>query len=561
MGGSVTLPTLGLYGIQDQGDFVGARWTHDHSMALIVDGRVEWVFELERYTRRKHDNKLPVVIEDLLPRLDLPSELRVVCADSFTGRAFVSRTGRWRLEGNHVVLGEAPPLQRGHGRIDFRTVETWYTFHELAHVASNLPFTGGFEDDSLLAHLDGGASQSNASVFHYRAGEIRHLHSSWETAPAVLNFGYNDLTHAMLGLDEERRMAGPGRLMGYAAFGRPRPELREWLTRHDWFRRHWREPEVFFRAAKRDLGRDVDPGLDLRDPLLMDIAACCQAELEDTMVDLLRRHAEATGARRLYLAGGVGLNIELNRKLVASGLFDAVHVPPCTSDCGLALGAAALHTFLERGAVEPASPFLQRIGWSPPESWGRPLDVPELADRLAAGQVVGLCVGAAEVGPRALGHRSLLAAPDTVERRRHVSETVKGREWYRPVAPVVLEERADEVFPGATATPLTRYMLCSLPVAPQWRERIPGVVHVDGSARAQVVRRDDPEQRLLVAILDEVWRRHGLPCLINTSFNGPGEPIVQTAGEALAAAARLGVDALVLEDRMEAWAPRELVRP
>lgn len=556
-----SLPTLGVYGIQDQGDFKGPRWTHDHALALMVDGRVEWVFELERYTRRKHDNRLPAFIEELLPRLDLPREFRVVCADSFTGRAFVSRTGRWRLEGDRCRLGEAPVLQAGHGRIDFREVETWYTFHELAHVAANLPFVGAFEDDSLLVHLDGGASQCNASVFHYRAGAFRHLYSSWETVSTVLNFGYNDLTHAMLGLDEDRRMAGPGRLMGYASFGRARPELREWLEAHGWFARHWQDPEAFFRAARVDMGWTGGAAFDLHDPFLMDIAACCQAALEETMLALIERFARQTGARRLYLGGGVGLNIELNRKLVGAGWFDAVHIPPCTSDCGLALGAAALHAFVERGEVERTSPFLQRIGWDPPAAFGVALDVIELADRIASGQVVALCVGAGEVGPRALGHRSLLAAPDSVARRCHVSETVKGREWYRPVAPVALAEHAEALFPGSTRTPLADYMLGNFEVAPAWRERVPAVVHVDGTARAQVVRRDDAEQRVLVELLDAVWSRHRLPCLINTSFNGPGEPIVQSADEACAAARRLGVDVLVLGERMEPYSPRSLARP
>lgn len=552
--------TLGIYGIQDQGDFLSPRWTHDHSLALMEGTQVKWVVELERWTRRKHDNRLPIFIEDFMHELEIPQDTRLVCADSFAGRAFISRTGRWRLEGNHLPLTESLPIRAGYGHIDFKKRETWYVSHELAHIAANLPFCGGFEDDSLLVHLDGGASQSNASAFHYKGGNFRHIYHSWETAPVVLNFGFNDLTHAMLGLNTEQRMAGPGKLMGYASYGHATPELTAWLERHDWFRRHWENPEHFFESARNELGWHGEQVFNLHDPLFMDIAACCQQLLETTMLGLLARFAEETRARRLYLAGGVGLNIELTRKIICSGMFDEVYIPPCTSDCGLALGAAALSSFLRYGEVTQTSPFLGRLRWTPPTSVGIPFDPRKIADRLAAGQVVALCAGAAEVGPRALGHRSLLAAPDSIARRSHISETVKHREWYRPVAPVALFDLAEQMFPGSTTTPLSSFMLSNFPVAEGWRERIPGVVHVDGTARAQVVRRNDPEQTKLIALLEAVNQRYGLPCLINTSFNGPGEPIVQTSAEAIASAERLGVDVLILEDRMMCFSPAELTR-
>ncbi len=174
--------------------------------------------------------------------------------------------------------------------------------------------------------------------------------------------------------------------------------------------------------------------------------------------------------------------------------------------------------------------------------------------------MVAVCTGAAEVGPRALGHRSLLASPANIRSRRYVSETIKHREWYRPVAPVVLEELAEDLFPAATRTTLTDFMLCNVFVHSDWHDRIPAVVHVDGTARVQVVRKDAPEQQILRALLWEVWEAHRLPCLINTSFNGPGEPIVHSAEQAEETAQRLGVDVLVLNDRMESYVPFETRR-
>lgn len=555
------IPTLGIYGIQDQGTFPAPRWTHDHGVALFIDGRLEWALELERHTRRKHDNRLHLFLEQLIADgvLPLPERFRIVAVDSLAGRAFLSASGKWRIEGNYIPLPEGTNLQPARAFVGFEQVEAFHCFQELAHPASNLPFTGGFEDNSLLVHMDGGASQSNTSAFLYKDGRITYVYHSWETLFSVLNFGYNQLTYGMLGMHEDTRMAAPGKLMGYAAYGQDTPELRAWLHKHDWFRTHLQAPERFFKAAQEDFGWHAT-SFDLHDQLLMDIAACCQAEFEEHMLSLLTRLREQTGATRLYAAGGATLNVELNRKLLASGLFEEVFIPPCCSDCGLAIGAAALAAFLDRGSVERHTPFLNNAGLSPAREWGRQLDIKELGDRLERGQVVAVSTDAAEVGPRALGHRSLLASPADVRSRTYVSETIKRREWYRPVAPVVLEDLAENLFPGATGTPLTDYMLCNVMVHPDWRDRIPAVVHVDGTARVQVLRKDAPDQDLLRALLREVWETHQLPCLINTSFNGPGEPIVHSAEQAKETAQRLGMDVLVLDDRMESYVPFETRR-
>ena len=549
---------LGLYGIADRGRFPTPRWTHDHGLALVADGRVLWTLELERVTGVKHDNRLPDLLEQLVGDgvVELPDDFRVVCVDSLVGRAFVSRTGRWRIEGDAVDLAAAPPLQRGRASIGTREIEAWHCCHELAHVGACLPFAGGFEDGTLLVHIDGGASQSNASAHIWKDGRLRHVAHGWETLWPVLNFGYNDLTHGILGLDEDHRMVAPGRLMGLAGHAQARPGLREWLREHEWFRGHWQHPGRFFEAARQTWGWDGE-ALVTTDPLLQEIAAACQEELEDAVLGLLSSLRERTGARRLCLSGGAALNVRTNDRIVRSGLFDDVFVPPCCNDGGLALGAAALAAYLESGPLERHGPFLNRVGLRPLSGWGRPVDVAELARRLAAGQVVATCTGPAETGPRALGHRSLLAAPTSAALGRHVSETLKRREWYRPVAPMVLDMLAEELFPGATSTRLSETMLTNVPVAPAWRERIPAVVHVDGTARVQVVREGDPELGLVAAVLRRCWEEHGVPCLVNTSFNGPGQPIVHSPDDAVRTARDLGVEALVVDDRMEAWVPMD----
>lgn len=155
--------------------------------------------------------------------------------------------------------------------------------------------------------------------------------------------------------------------------------------------------------------------------------------------------------------------------------------------------------------------------------------------------------GAAEIGPRALGHRSIMARPDFPELRRRVSETIKRREWYRPVAPVVREDLAEQAFGrSAASSPLARYMLGAFRVQASWGPAFAGVLHADGTARLQVVSSRDPELTFLHALLGELWDRHRIAGLINTSFNGPGEPIVHSQQDALDCARRLQLDGVVV---------------
>jgi carbamoyltransferase len=167
-----------------------------------------------------------------------------------------------------------------------------------------------------------------------------------------------------------------------------------------------------------------------------------------------------------------------------------------------------------------------------------------VVDELTAGHLVGWMDGACEFGPRALGHRSLLAAPHPAEIRDHLNREIKRREEFRPFAPVVPAESANRFFdlpPGGAR--LARYMSGVFPVRPEWRSQLAAVTHVDGSARVQVLERDMAPR--LHALLEAYGRRTGVPVLLNTSFNVAGEPIVTTALEGYTTFRRCGIDLLV----------------
>jgi carbamoyltransferase len=248
----------------------------------------------------------------------------------------------------------------------------------------------------------------------------------------------------------------------------------------------------------------------------------------------------------------VALNCVANTRLLAEGPFDEVWVQPAAGDSGTALGGA-LHLAQAHG--EPAAPMpgaaLGR-GFTDEElgAWldvakvphSRPADLAAaVAAELAADRIVAWFQGRSEYGPRALGNRSLLAHPGHARNTERLND-VKGREQFRPIAPMVLESRAAEIF-GRGPTP-SPYMLFVHEVRPSWRARIPAVVHVDGTARVQTV--SPAADPLLARMLTAFESRTGLPVVVNTSLNTAGRPMVDDPRDALECFGSSPVEVLAL---------------
>jgi carbamoyltransferase len=283
-----------------------------------------------------------------------------------------------------------------------------------------------------------------------------------------------------------------------------------------------------------------------------DLAASVQTQLEETLLELAAWLHDATGERRLAMAGGVALNCVANSRLWRDGPFDDVWVQPAAGDAGTSLGAA-LYVAHELGEdVEPMAGAALGRGWDAGELAGwldraaLPYDSPrdvaeEAAATLAGNGVVAWFDGRAEFGPRALGHRSLLADPRDAANLERLND-VKGREQFRPVAPMVLEERAAEIFDGGPLP--SPYMLFTHRVREPWLERIPAVVHVDGTARVQTVNAE--REPAVARLLEAFERRTGVPVLVNTSLNTAGRPMVDDPRDALECFGSAPIDALVM---------------
>jgi carbamoyltransferase len=292
-----------------------------------------------------------------------------------------------------------------------------------------------------------------------------------------------------------------------------------------------------------------------------DLAAAAQRRLEQAFQHVVSYWAGRTGIRSLALAGGVALNCVAVGKLAASGLVDALYVQPAAGDEGTAIGSALHAADLRRAAATyPAMTFLgpdvmehMPLGSHP--YWCRVIPSAG-AEEIAAillqkGCLVGWAQDRLEFGPRALGNRSILADPRERATKDRVNSAVKFREGFRPLAPAVLAERADELFVIPPGTNM-RHMTVAVPVRPGRAKDIPAVVHDDGTARVQCVFKD--ENPRFWRILDHFARLTGVPVLMNTSLNVKGQPTARAGYDAYHTFTTSGLDVLFVADRVYAKA-------
>lgn len=293
-----------------------------------------------------------------------------------------------------------------------------------------------------------------------------------------------------------------------------------------------------------------------------DLSWRVQHDTETVLLQRARWLKETTGAKNLCIAGGVGLNCVANGRLIREAGFDNVWIQPAAGDDGIAIGCAyyghlkikgnprsfvMTHANLgrdygEKDVDEALRAGLARLETQVQKSGDICADAAKL---LSEEKVLGWFQGRSEFGPRALGNRSIIADPRTADMKDILNSRVKHRQAFRPFAPIVIAERAAEIFEGEEESP---FMLVAKRVRPEWRDRIPAIVHVDGTARVQTVRRESNER--LYELLEAFERVTGVPVLLNTSFNVKGEPIVETPQDAVQCFLTTGIDYLALHDRL-----------
>ncbi len=535
---------------------------HDAACCLLQDGKLVAAAAQERFSRRKHDRRLPVDAFVYCLREGGIDVSDVDCVAYYEQP--VKKLARQLWAGHArdpAALDPRAPLHAIRQGLGFEGPIRCFD-HALSHAASAYCYSGF--DESALLTMDAVGEWTTIGYGHAHGN---HLELFDEVQyPHSLGLLYSTLT-AYLGF---RVNSGEYKLMGLAAYGKPRfCSLLERLIEAD-------EGAAFrLNTSYFDFGSGANLyspalvdllGVEPRDPEQAptpehaDLACSIQRLLEDQVLSKARWLRTQTGSDRLCFAGGVALNCVANGRVRREGPFAELFVPPAPGDDGGALGAAALAQIqlsaqlpgrLQHSAWGPRwqgavirrqlseTPLPGRIYGANGDGTGRLLK--EAARRLADGQIVGWFHGPMEFGPRALGSRSILADPRSPSARERLNRQIKKREDFRPFAPSVLAEHAPRWFDLGGSSPFMQETAMVLDP-----EALPAVTHVDGTARVQTVTSQD--QPRFARLLQSFHEITGCPVLLNTSFNVRGEPIVCSPADALRCFVTAGLDALVLED-------------
>ena len=541
---------------------------HESAAALLVDGELVAAVEEERFNRIKHGKEATWDNPHQLPERAI--------------RFCLKHAGLTARDIDHVAYSFDPKLRQRRYRAEWwdpRVEETFrlrlgqvcsaveeflgrsmgqrfhFVPHHLAHAASAY-FPSGFDHAAILT-IDGigesaGSSLAKAVGSRIQSVEVfEYPHSIgflWEEFSEYLGFSHYDASKAM----------------GLAAYGNPEVFRQQFAS-------ILRADKENYGVAQDILGVRPDkyPKMEAmfgppREPdgeflpRHGDIAAALQAATDAAVMALVRRVKRMVPFDDLCIAGGVALNCVTNEVVRRSGEFSNIFIPSAPHDAGTAIGAAlAVHSAKQKrppqrgystpylGPAFKRSDILAAVKSAGLKARRSKSPARDAAKMIADGKIVAWFQGRMEFGPRALGNRSLLADPRLPEMRDILNKKVKHREDFRPFAPSVMAEHADEWFEVGAHSPSHEFMLFAPEVKPEQRDRIPAVVHKDGTARVQLVSRKlNPRFHELIS---HFFAQTGVPLVVNTSFND-SEPIVCTPTDAIVTFRKSGIDALFMDD-------------
>ena len=547
---------------------------HNASVSLVKDGQLIAAAEEERFSRIKYDGNFPmqslnfclekekISLKEIhhigfywRPWLGIPRRIFIALRYlphtlSFLGPHQIPR-GTVRIWKSHLAI--ASVLKNLGYRNKF-----YFIPHHLAHAASTF-LVSPFEEAAILSVDLAGEIHST----YFGKGEGNQISElSTIKYPHSLGILYAAITQ-YLGFQPN---ADEYQVMGLASYGKPRyyDKFKQIviLLPHggfkldlDYFIHHWGGDRWYSKKFEELFGPAYVKGEDILKQRFVDIAASCQKILEESIFHILRHLYKKTKCENLTMAGGVALNSTMNGKILENTPFKRLYIQPASFDAGTSLGSALYiyNVLLNRNR----SFQMEHAYWGPEfassqyqmalQSSGLSFRyeeniIGESARFLSQGKIIGWFQGRMEWGPRALGNRSILADPRKKEMKDILNKRVKFRASFRPFAPAVLEENANEYF--EMKTDISPFMLLVYRVKPSKRAMIPAVVHIDGTARVQTVNRQT--NPFFWELLKEFQKITGIPVLLNTSFNLKGEPIVCTPEDAILSFKRSNMDYLVL---------------
>jgi carbamoyltransferase len=551
---------------------LGVHCGHEASCAVVRDGVVLAAIQQERVTRAKYDGQ-----ECLSNRLPVPEVLAAAGVSLADVDVIVSS---FQAAGPSAVGLQRPLFTADFAHFDPFDERHFVVSHHLAHAACAAGLSG-FATAAVLVSDSAGTSSRDGRDFHEPFAEFFARYTADDTGSGLFTelrsvYRFTAGRFELLARDYSEPHNQPDvHMQGEAS-------LYDNVARYLFRKEHAHGQLMALaglpfsdtpRLSKKDI---LVPGASPRvrngwqllrahpDPVAdADIAAAVQDAFTDLVVHQAQRAVELTGQRQICCAGGVFLNLTGNTAIAGLDRVDDMYVPSCPHDAGISIGAALLgyyrrdaapavrdrvrSDFFGRYAEEISVDVAARQGFH--EAMPMPATTEKLlyhaARSLVEGAIIARYGGRAEFGPRALGNRSILCHPVGCPDARARLNTIKGRQWWRPVAPVVRVEDVDTFFAGPAESP---FMNFNFTVRPEYRELLAEALHLDGTARVQTVTAaDNPDMyRLLCHVAD----LGAVPVLINTSLNGPGEPILETGTEVLEFVRRTAVDLLLSDSHV-----------
>jgi carbamoyltransferase len=554
--------TIGVYGsfdweaLKSYNEHGETTWVHDAGATLFIDGKLVCSISEERLTRRKHEGNYPInSIDYCLSEGNITGEdVDLVCIPSMCIPIFYKKLHSGIL---HKIINEK-----------FPNAEVKIVSHHLSHAAASI-FSSDFNEGSFMT-LDGAGSlhwshefdgwisvESNTLGYFNKEKRILRLYNGLDESN---NFGsyYHHLSHLIYcekigqnipGDNEKYRETWDGKIMGLSAYGSN-------LEFKDHHKHYQMSKDLYYEDVPY-----VSWSKDVRESFLFtnvdEKAYILQKNFELALLEYATELKNKTYLEDyVCLSGGSFLNVLGNSVLKQSGLFKDIHVPPCPNDVGLHFGAACLGQFRNNQPIElPHNIALLGKEYSDDEiksaldeaelEYDRHEDFEELceftANKLNDGGIVAWFQGRSEFGPRALGSRSLLMHPGPAENKDIMNERVKHREYWRPFAGIILEEYLTDYFNEDFNSP---YMLYSLTVKDEKKEKLGAITHKDGTCRIQTVNNKINER--VTTLLNKFNEVSGIPAVLNTSFNDNGEPIVESPQDAIRSFLNMDIDYLVI---------------
>ncbi len=532
-------------------NILGLHFGHDGSACIVRDGRLISAISTERITGvKKQGGIVQATIDYVLKAASIEFEdINIIALSDYIIQnnndvlsLFDENDQKLTLVSQAVFGNDYINLT---GVIRGKKIPVVVLPHQICHASSTF-FTSNM-DESVVFTMDGcgGNPKSSSLLAHGKDNKLNFI----ESPNLMVGVTYGTFT-SFLGLGPSVFKAGS--TMGLASYGKPLQKLidskEEYIDKVMYPNYNYNEQELFYDLFEKDERIselpeiiDLPAGIgvsyveyDTVAPFNtvsgMNTAASIQYLFEQSIMHVVENNIKINkqikDIKNICLAGGSFLNCNANSVIRDSGHFDNVHLFPAAGDDGICVGAAlyVAHHLMDYPRIDYTFSDLAYMASESVE-----LDDEQykyLAGEIANGKIVAWCSGQSEYGPRALGHRSILADPRDFHKREILNFLVKDREWFRPFAPVVLEEEASNWFEPGTPS---KYMLFTQKVLQP--EKIPAITHVDGTARIQTI--NEVDNKPYYRLVQEFFNITGVPVLINTSFNGNGKPIIETRQQAI----------------------------